>query len=316
MNNIRTKKIIDDPKIKTPNKITLRQLVHWLSLGARPVPKEYEDSLNRPKDIYPTNASDSQIELIDIAKAFIFRNLKEGSLKAEGIFIRCRVLVMSEYEISQGSSPFRYDDEPPVDFENVPEDVWSEIPQCDWNWDNLNWERETIHKNQYNHDKYFSIRYGEIRFLLEDISALNFLDISKQETNTKSTNHNSNDDPVLKIKYSDHTREIILCNLITGARRKMKTLASDTKSENRLVFSFLYNNPQKHYEATELYDLIPNYSLGSKGESYSKMLDSMGFRGDLKKLFFPSITKDSLMFVNPITKKIIDEVNIDIKTIN
>lgn len=66
--------------------------------------------------------------------------------------------------------------------------------------------------------------------------------------------------------------------------------------ENDLVFDFLYNNPNKPWTK----DDIKSYSKVTIGKSFDKIVENLGFKGDLRKVFF-NISKTHIQFNNPVT---------------
>ncbi len=72
----------------------------------------------------------------------------------------------------------------------------------------------------------------------------------------------------------------------------------DFNSENDLVFSFLYENPNRRITVEE----IENKIGGKLTKTLHKIVENLGFEGDTKKLFF-SVSKGVIEFRNPVTKK-------------
>ena len=95
---------------------------------------------------------------------------------------------------------------------------------------------------------------------------------------------------VLKIIYTQ-TREIVLNDIFLIGK-------PDFNGENDLVFSYLYKKPNKPLTIKEIETAV----RGPLQKSFHKIIENLGFRGDLKKVFF-SVSKDSIQFNNPVTKK-------------
>lgn len=101
-------------------------------------------------------------------------------------------------------------------------------------------------------------------------------------------------DIVYEIKYSDHTREIKLNNIVIAK--------PDFESENERFFSYVYSNPNKPLTIEE----IKEFGFGKDSKLKKRISDivrDLGFNGNLRKIFFPVVSQDKVMFTNPITKK-------------
>lgn len=84
-------------------------------------------------------------------------------------------------------------------------------------------------------------------------------------------------------------REILLNNLFLIGK-------PDFDSENELVFGHLYNNPNKRLSQAEI-----EQSLNIKiNKSFHKIIENLGFKGDLKHIFF-QVSKNTILFRNPVT---------------
>jgi len=73
-------------------------------------------------------------------------------------------------------------------------------------------------------------------------------------------------------------------------------------SENEVVFDYLFRNPNRKIEISEIEAAV--------GRPLSKRLREivrdLGFRKELREIFFPDISKSAIRFVNPITKADVD----------
>ena len=70
-------------------------------------------------------------------------------------------------------------------------------------------------------------------------------------------------------------------------------------SENELVFDYLYKNPNRRIE-------LPEIEAGIKRPIIKRLREivrDLGFRKDLKEMFFPGISKTAIKFINPITRE-------------
>ncbi len=98
-------------------------------------------------------------------------------------------------------------------------------------------------------------------------------------------------DILYKITYSEHTREIKLNNMVLARPQP------DSKSANFFEYVYSHQNQQipiKDIEEETAYELA---------ESIQDILRDLGFKGNIRKVFFPVATKSKVMFVNPITKQ-------------
>lgn len=102
-------------------------------------------------------------------------------------------------------------------------------------------------------------------------------------------------DILYSISYSDHSREIKLNNIVLKK--------PDFNSENDNCFHFIYKNSGRPIGIEELEQAV--------GEKLKKRLAhvvrDLGFVSELKDIFFPVVTKNEVMFVNPITKQYSDK---------
>ncbi len=94
---------------------------------------------------------------------------------------------------------------------------------------------------------------------------------------------------IYKITYTK-TREILLNEALRLAK-------PDFDSENEVVFDYLYKNPNKKITKDQM-----ERELRIKiAKSFHKIVENLGFKGDLKRVFF-QVSKTSIYFRNPITE--------------
>ncbi|MBP7700527.1 hypothetical protein KA111_00535 [Candidatus Woesebacteria bacterium] len=94
-----------------------------------------------------------------------------------------------------------------------------------------------------------------------------------------------------KITYNDHTREVKLNHLVIAK--------PDFDSENDNCFQYILANAGRPIGIEEL-----GQAVGSKiNKRLAHIVRDLGFTGNLKKIFFPVITKDKIMFMNPISRE-------------
>lgn len=122
----------------------------------------------------------------------------------------------------------------------------------------------------------------------------------RDTVNEKPTKNKKNNYFIYQIKYGAD-QKIILNNLFELSKPNFD-------SENANVFELLYNNPNKKYTVKEI-----ETSLGENlTKNLSKIIENLGFTRDLKKVFF-QVSKTSVIFYNPISKKRLD--SLDMKNI-
>lgn len=94
------------------------------------------------------------------------------------------------------------------------------------------------------------------------------------------------------------SREILL-------NKTFRLAKPDFDSENEIVFGFLYEHPNKKYTKEEI-ELEVKRKIT---KSIHKIVENLGFRGDLKKVFIDA-TKTAICFRNPITKADLEKLGV------
>lgn len=77
-------------------------------------------------------------------------------------------------------------------------------------------------------------------------------------------------------------------------------------SPNDLFFEYVYQNPKKKLTRSHLEAL-----QGQLDRPLSKYVYDIGFKGELKKLFFPKVSNNSIFFNNPVTREDLLKLDID-----
>lgn len=98
-------------------------------------------------------------------------------------------------------------------------------------------------------------------------------------------------DILYKITYSEHTREVKLNHMVLANPQ------SDSKAVN--FFEYIYSNPNKPIEVKD----IEEATAFTLSDNIQDILRDLGFKGNIRKVFFPVATKNKVMFMNPITKQ-------------
>lgn len=117
----------------------------------------------------------------------------------------------------------------------------------------------------------------------------------KDATQPKATKEtDEQDEPMYQITYTKQ-RQVLMNNA--------QISKPDFNSENDLVFSFLYEHPNKRITREDL-----EKAIGEKlTKSLHKIVENLGFEGDTKEVFF-SVSKNAIEFRNPITKRDLEEM--------
>lgn len=103
-----------------------------------------------------------------------------------------------------------------------------------------------------------------------------------------------------QVEYSS-LRHVLLNGTVIGK--------PDFDSENDLVMKFLFEHPNQKFTKKQ----IEEDCLGQPmKKSFHKIIENLGFKGDIKKLFFSSST-NAIEFRNPITFETLDKLGVDTK---
>lgn len=103
-------------------------------------------------------------------------------------------------------------------------------------------------------------------------------------------------DVVFEVRFND-AREVFVNN------RRLAKLNFD--SENDRILSYLFQNANKTFRVRDLSSKIG----GGPIKRIHNFLDNLGFKGDLRKMFF-SASKDSIRFHNPVTHERLHELGL------
>lgn len=119
-----------------------------------------------------------------------------------------------------------------------------------------------------------------------------------KQIETKEIELSSPEAIVYWIDYSEKSREIRINNLLLSK--------PDFDSKNEIVFTYLYNNPNKRIDKKE----IEKETKEPINKRLHNIINELGFSGELKKAFF-SISKTSIEFRNPIKRKDLQDLGIN-----
>jgi len=117
---------------------------------------------------------------------------------------------------------------------------------------------------------------------------------TESPSGTKAKGKQSN--IIHEIKYNDNG-EILLHNV--------RIAKPNFNGQNDKVFMHLFENPNKEISVSKL-----EQKIGEKlTKPLHKMVENWGFKGDYKKIFF-KISKEHILFRNPITQEVLDKMGI------
>ncbi len=101
----------------------------------------------------------------------------------------------------------------------------------------------------------------------------------------------------LQIYYTP-AREILINQLFLLHKTSFAT-------ENDMVFDYLFHHPNENFTKRDLETRIST----KINKSFHKIVENLGFSGDIKKLFFV-VSKDAILFRNPVTKSDMEQLGI------
>jgi hypothetical protein len=102
---------------------------------------------------------------------------------------------------------------------------------------------------------------------------------------------------ILKATYEEHKMKI---NGITMAKPHFD-------SENDYFAMFIVNNPNKKITVSE----FEKFKRSKIVKKFDQIINDLGFKGNIKKLFFPNISIKAIEFRNPITRENTKKAGID-----
>lgn len=115
----------------------------------------------------------------------------------------------------------------------------------------------------------------------------------------KSSNKSIDEEVVYRIEYNDKTDEITINNFLLAS--------PNFDSVNKCFFKYMYENPNKTISVKDIKD-VDGKSIMKKSHN---IINDLGFKGKLKEAFF-NISKTTAYFRNPVTKKDLKQLRIDI----
>ena len=124
-----------------------------------------------------------------------------------------------------------------------------------------------------------------------------YLKMAKEYEELQEKKQSTVEGAVYEIKYTEKTREILINNFLMSK--------PDFSGENDLVFSYVYQNPNRKIDREEIEEQLKM----KLHKTFHKILENLGFVKDYKKAFF-CVSKQDLLFRNPVTRKDLDELGI------
>ena len=101
-----------------------------------------------------------------------------------------------------------------------------------------------------------------------------------------------------QLSYNAFTKQVVLNDNVVLA-------TPDFDGENEAVFQYLLKNPDKKIKKNDLQSALKR----PLKKDFDKILENLGFIGDLRKAFF-DYRKDAILLRNPLTKSTVDEIGI------
>jgi hypothetical protein len=123
-----------------------------------------------------------------------------------------------------------------------------------------------------------------------------------EEVQTQVGKIQLHDEKVLWVTYSDATREVWL-NDCHGQVKLLSRPQFDGVNDN--FFVFLYGNTQHAITSADLL----NRGIVLKNKRLHKVVEELGFKGKLKRLFF-KVSKHTIVFDNSVTRRVLKEAKI------
>ena len=123
---------------------------------------------------------------------------------------------------------------------------------------------------------------------------------AENKTETDAKEKDADDIKTYWLNYSEKSRKLILNDCLVIAKTNLNSAPDN-------FLSYIFKNPNREISLTE---------IGEKGKveikrDFHKILDDLYFRGAVKKLFF-DVSKTTITFHNPISKKQMQEAGIEL----
>ncbi len=161
-------------------------------------------------------------------------------------------------------------------------------------------------------------RFYETMFSLEKENVIKIIDLVKEEIIISLTRDFMMDQQAIDegnhpfsgtaaetayfLDFDPKTRELVL-------NKEYILSTPNFSSENHNFIEYVFARPNEKITKEEIETAIKK----SLGKSFHQILNDLGFKGELRKMFFPSVSKDGIIFENSISYKDFEDRKIDTK---
>ena len=168
--------------------VNLRQAIHWIAFGLRPVKKEYEKAYNVPLEVdvhvIEGFSPDETEDRINKAKALLFTALREGYVRAYSFYC---YKYNSDYAYEIPPSKVKYSVNKQSIYVINKKDKWGfysyyDIPKDDWKFVDIEWDMNCLIKD-INHkgETYDYLAYTDIEIDVDYIKDIKLDDSVSQK---------------------------------------------------------------------------------------------------------------------------------------
>lgn len=140
-------------------------------------------------------------------------------------------------------------------------------------------------------------KFLKIKTLVEQLQSPKKMAPAEEKQKTIETKSIPSGQTIYEVKYTN-AQEVLLNNFLLSKL--------DFNSENDNVFGFIFRNPNRIITLDEL----KQPAGGDLKKDIHKILENLGFKADLRKAFF-RVSKNGVLFRNPVQKKDLEESGID-----
>ncbi len=107
-----------------------------------------------------------------------------------------------------------------------------------------------------------------------------------------------NQNAVYEVKYSEKARKILVNNFLLAE--------PDFNRENEIVFTYIYSHPNERISK----ERIERDTGATLTKTLPKILENLGFIGELRKVFF-DVSSEGILFRNHVTRKDLQELGVE-----
>ncbi len=153
-------------------------------------------------------------------------------------------------------------------------------------------------RNDMSGAMYKATNFGDSRLEIKILDSFKKY-IKEKDLNSKLEEKSKENNIILKATYRD--RKVRINEIVIAEPR--------FESENDLFIQFIINNPNKKISKSE----FEKFKGDKMTKKFEQIIKDLHFKGKIKKLFFPNVSKPAVEFRNPITAE--DMLNSGIKDI-